>query len=137
MTDNAQSPKLQTRLPLLLAATLAVGMLIGQKLPHYDRNFSLESHRAASSGTLEEILRYVEAKYVGGLTLQVARELRYMDDHAYGKLLVKKFGFLEPLNKRAGGLMNHVVDNILPDFQKLLPTDLIDTFKNLLSIDLQ
>ncbi len=73
MTDNAQSPKLQTRLPLLLAATLAVGMLIGQKLPHYDRNFSLESHRAASSGTLEEILRYVEAKYVDSVDIEKLR----------------------------------------------------------------
>ena len=64
MTDNEKRPKLQTRLPLLLAITLAIGMLIGQKLPHYDRNFSLELGTSAKSGTLDEILRYVEAKYV-------------------------------------------------------------------------
>jgi carboxyl-terminal processing protease len=64
MTNNEQGPKLQTRLPLLLAATLALGMFIGQQLPHYDRNFRLESKRTFNAGTLEEILRYVEAKYV-------------------------------------------------------------------------
>lgn len=79
---------------------------------------------------------FVEAKYVGGLTLQVARELRHMDDHDYENLLLDKFGFLSPRNKRAGGLMNHVVDTILPDFPNLIPTDLIDTFGQLLSVEL-
>lgn len=64
MTEQEQQPKFQTRLPLLLAATLALGMLIGQQLPHYDRNFRLESRRSETAGTMEEILRYVEAKYV-------------------------------------------------------------------------
>ncbi|MDO8366187.1 MAG: S41 family peptidase [Saprospiraceae bacterium] len=73
MTDNEQRPKLQTRLPLLLAATLALGMFIGQKLPHYDRNFSLKSHNSARSGTLDEILRYVEAKYVDTVDIESLR----------------------------------------------------------------
>jgi len=73
MTDNEQRPKLQTRLPLILAATLAVGMFIGQKLPHYDQNFSLESHSAVSSGTIDEILRYVEAKYVDSVDIETLR----------------------------------------------------------------
>jgi len=73
MTDNEQRPKLQTRLPLLLAATLAVGMFIGQKLPHYDRNFSLESSNTDKSGTLDEILRYVEAKYVDSVDTENLR----------------------------------------------------------------
>lgn len=73
MTNNEQSPKLQTRLPLLLAAALAVGMFIGQQLPHYDRNFRLESKRAFNSGTLEEILRYVEAKYVDTVDVESLR----------------------------------------------------------------
>ena len=71
--DKEQSPKLQTRLPLLLAVTLAVGMFIGQKLPHYDRNFSLESRNSAGKGTMEEILRYVEAKYVDTVDIESLR----------------------------------------------------------------
>jgi len=73
MTDKEQRPKLQTRLPLILAATLAVGMFIGQKLPHYDRNFSLESRTSAKAGTLDEILRYVEAKYVDSVDIESLR----------------------------------------------------------------
>jgi carboxyl-terminal processing protease len=73
MTDNEKRPKLQTRLPLLLAITLAIGMLIGQKLPHYDRNFSLELGTSAKSGTLDEILRYVEAKYVDTIDTEELR----------------------------------------------------------------
>jgi carboxyl-terminal processing protease len=73
MTDREQHPKFQTRLPLVLAATLAAGMFIGQKLPHYDRNFSLESGSNGKSGTLDEILRYVEAKYVDSVDTEDLR----------------------------------------------------------------
>lgn len=73
MTESDQSPKFNTRLPLLLAVTLAVGMFLGQKLPHYDRHFSLESSNNAQSGTLDEILRYVEAKYVDSVDTENLR----------------------------------------------------------------
>lgn len=73
MTDNESRPKFQTRLPLLLALALAVGMFIGQQLPHYDRNFSLQTRRSSQSGTLEEILRYVEAKYVDSVDVESLR----------------------------------------------------------------
>lgn len=73
MTEIEQRPKLQTRLPLLLAAALAVGMFIGQQLPHYDRNISLHPRNAAGSGTLDEILRYVEAKYVDTVDIEHLR----------------------------------------------------------------
>ncbi|MBL7827300.1 MAG: PDZ domain-containing protein [Saprospiraceae bacterium] len=39
-------------------------MFIGQKLPHYDQDFRLSGGKRLSSGALEEILQYVEAKYV-------------------------------------------------------------------------
>ncbi len=73
MEQAEKRPKLQTRLPLIMAATLAVGMFIGQKLPHYDRNFSLESHNTGASGALDEILRYVEAKYVDSVDIEHLR----------------------------------------------------------------
>lgn len=73
MSDIEQSPKFKTRLPLLLAITLAVGMLIGQQLPHYDRNFSLQSKNSGAAGTLDEILRYVEAKYVDSVDIDHLR----------------------------------------------------------------
>ncbi len=73
MIDHEQRSKFQTRLPLLLAITLAVGMLIGQQLPHYDRNFSLQPRNSATAGTLDEILRYVEAKYVDSVDVEKLR----------------------------------------------------------------
>lgn len=73
MIDSETRPKYQTRLPLLLAATLAIGMFIGQKLPHYDQNFSLGSRNNTQSGTMDEILRYVEAKYVDSVNTEDLR----------------------------------------------------------------
>lgn len=65
MTDSS-NPKVNTRLPLLLAVVLAAGMFIGQQLPHFDQNVRLSpgSHHQAAAGTLDEILRYIDAKYV-------------------------------------------------------------------------
>lgn len=37
------------RLPLILAATLALGMFLGQKLPHYDKHFQLGATGAGST----------------------------------------------------------------------------------------
>lgn len=74
MSEQTQAPKFQTRLPLLLAITLAVGMLIGQQLPHYDRNFSLRSGKTVSDGPLDEILRYVESKYVDSVDVTHLRK---------------------------------------------------------------
>lgn len=59
-----QGKKFETRLPLILAATLALGMFIGQKLPHYDQLVRLSGGRQGGGGTLDEILQYVASKYV-------------------------------------------------------------------------
>ncbi|HRI58732.1 MAG TPA: S41 family peptidase [Saprospiraceae bacterium] len=66
MSEQQQPSGFQIRLPLILAATLAAGMFIGQQLPHYDKNirFLPGGHAGPVAGTLDEILRYVEARYV-------------------------------------------------------------------------
>ncbi|MCC6282147.1 MAG: PDZ domain-containing protein [Saprospiraceae bacterium] len=66
-----QSPRWQTRLPLLLAATLAVGMFIGQQLPRYDKDvhFMIGASNGPAAGTLDEILRYVQSKYVDSVDI--------------------------------------------------------------------
>jgi len=68
------STTFQIRLPLLLAATLAVGMFIGQKLPRYDAHVRLLSGQTANAGTLDEILRYAEAKYVDSVDVAALKE---------------------------------------------------------------
>lgn len=73
MPEHNPTSKFQTRLPLLLAVTLAIGMLIGQQLPHYDRNFSLGHKNVAADGPLDEILRYVESKYVDSVDIDPLR----------------------------------------------------------------
>jgi carboxyl-terminal processing protease len=84
MTQREQQPKLQTRLPLLLALTLAVGMFIGQQLPHYDRSIRFAPGAASASGALDEILRYVEAKYVDSVDTEGLRALAI--EHLLAKL---------------------------------------------------
>lgn len=66
MTEQQMPSKFQVRLPLILAVTLAVGMFIGQQLPRYETNarFIPESKAGPVAGTLDEILRYIEARYV-------------------------------------------------------------------------
>ncbi len=69
--QEEKSPQWQTSLPLLLAATLAVGMFIGQQLPRYDRDvyFQMGSSNNPSAGTLDEIMRYVQSKYVDSVDI--------------------------------------------------------------------
>lgn len=75
MSEQQPSPsKFQIRLPLLLAATLAVGMFIGQKLPRYDAHMRLLNSQPVHAGTLDEILRYVEAKYVDSVDVSALKE---------------------------------------------------------------
>ncbi len=65
MTEQ-QPSKFQIRLPIILAMTLAAGMFIGQQLPHFDENirFAPAGKPGRAAGTLDEILRYIEARYV-------------------------------------------------------------------------
>ncbi len=77
--------KLQARLPLLLAATLAVGMFIGQMLPHHDRDIRFFPISASPiSGSLDEIIRYVQEKYVD--TVDVAALKTTTIDHLLEQL---------------------------------------------------
>lgn len=80
------NPKFQTRLPLLLAATLAAGMFIGQQLPHFNENVSLLSGQTDGRcrGTFDEILRYVQAKYVD--TINVEQLKNEAIDHLLSEL---------------------------------------------------
>lgn len=87
----ADSSKFQVRLPLLLAATLAAGMFIGLQLPRSEKNlrFFQGSHQAGQvAGTLDEILRYIEARYVDSVdvsTLKVgaiSHLLELLDPHS-------------------------------------------------------
>jgi len=78
--------KIQARLPLLLAATLAVGMFIGQLLPHHDRDirFFPTSSTGPVSSALDEIIRYVQEKYVD--TVDVAALKNGAIDHLLQQL---------------------------------------------------
>ena len=72
MTED-QPKKMQTRLPFILATAMAVGMFIGWQLPRYDRDVRFESNMNANSsgvnGTMDEVLRYIEAKYVDSVDI--------------------------------------------------------------------
>jgi len=87
----ADSSKFQVRLPLILAATLAAGMFIGLQLPRSDKNLRFFQGRDQSgkfAGTLDEILRYIDARYVDSVdvsTLKVGaigHLLELLDPHS-------------------------------------------------------
>jgi len=89
MTEKAPS-KFQIRLPLILAATLAAGMFIGQQLPHFDENirFAPAGQSGRVAGTLDEILRYIEARYVDTVNAEAVKTgaidhlLEQLDPHS-------------------------------------------------------
>lgn len=90
MTEQP-APKQHIRLPLLLAAVLAVGMFIGQQLPRYENHlwFTPDAYRSSNAmGTLDEILQYVEAKYVDSVDTKalqdgaIAHLLEQLDPHS-------------------------------------------------------
>lgn len=82
--------KLQVRLPLLFALTLCVGMFIGQRLPHNAQLFQYVPGAApqAIGETLEEVLRYIEARYVDSVDVQtlktaaIGEVLKHLDPHS-------------------------------------------------------
>jgi carboxyl-terminal processing protease len=65
MTEPVSSTA-QVRLPLLLAIVLAAGMFIGQQLPHSGSHarFLPAGPGGKVSGTIDEVLRYIDARYV-------------------------------------------------------------------------
>jgi carboxyl-terminal processing protease len=72
MADPTPS-QVQIRLPLLLAAVLAAGMFIGQRLPHTPDPLRFSPGGApagGNAGTLDEILRYIDARYVDSVDLE-------------------------------------------------------------------
>ena len=78
----------------------------------------------------------IDVQYVSGMTLKIASEYLHLDDHELENTIINLFGFLQPRNQRAGGLMRHVVDTVLTDFPLLLPKDLLDTLDGLLTTEL-
>lgn len=89
MENNTQTSKLQIRLPLLFALTLAVGMFIGQKLPRSEASFRFVPGRlAGGNSTFDEILRYVQARYVDTVNVDhlkteaVEYLLKQLDPHS-------------------------------------------------------
>lgn len=90
MTDQTP-PKPRFQLPLLFAAILAGGMFIGQQLPRYDENirFLPKGHEASqAAGALDEIMRYIQARYVDTVNLEDVKKgaithlLEQLDPHS-------------------------------------------------------
>lgn len=78
----------------------------------------------------------IKIKYLNGMALKIREEYLHLDDHKLEGIIIGLFGFLKPKNNRAGALMQNVVETVLTDNPKLLPTDLIDTFNELLNVEL-
>jgi carboxyl-terminal processing protease len=89
MTEQVSS-KFNIRLPLILALTLALGMFIGQKLPHFDRQLRVLPSGVSSGtgGTIDEVLRYIQARYVDSVSIDHLKQgaidqmLEHLDPHS-------------------------------------------------------
>lgn len=75
----------------------------------------------------------IEIEYLNGMRLNIRKGYLHLDDHQLEKKILDTFGFFIPINNRAGGLMNHLIDSVLNDFPEILPVDIRDTFLNLLN----
>lgn len=78
----------------------------------------------------------IKIRYLNGMTLDVSEDYLHLDDHELEDNIINLFGFLKPKNNRAGALMGHIINTVLSDNQKLLPTDLIDIFHELLNVEM-
>ena len=83
-------------------------------------------------GKKSETKENIEIKYLNGMSIQVKKYYIHLDDHELEKKIISAFGFLTSKNKNAGGLMKHIVASILSDFPKIVPSDLLSTFKDIL-----
>ncbi|WP_079214536.1 AAA family ATPase [Herbaspirillum robiniae] len=73
----------------------------------------------------------LEIRYLNGMTLNVQKAYLHMDDHALSDLVMQKLPFLSSLRQK-GGVMQYCVHELLPDCPKLMPADLVETFKGIL-----
>lgn len=75
MSEQPAPSKFQTRLPLLLALTLAVGMFIGQQLPRTNAHIQSTSiSHGGSASILDEIMQFVNARYVDTVDVNSIKE---------------------------------------------------------------
>ena len=84
-------------------------------------------------GNCDSSCEHLKVKYLNGMSLKIRKDYLHLDDHKLESAIVDSFGFLKPKNNRAGKLMNHICDSILPDYPSLMPSDLLTTFKELLN----
>lgn len=77
----------------------------------------------------------IKISYINGITLSINKAYLHMDDHALEERVITKFGFLQPKNNRAGGLMKHIIESVLGDYPDLLPCDLVTTFSKILEVE--
>jgi carboxyl-terminal processing protease len=82
--------RLQIRLPLILAATLAAGMFIGQQLPRYGRHIQPAGNFSTGSSTnaVDEVLSFIDARYVDTVNVNslkgamIEQALAQLDPHS-------------------------------------------------------
>ena len=78
----------------------------------------------------------IKINYLNNMALEIREEYLHLDDHGLEEKIIGLFGFLKPKNNRAGALMRNVLETVLTDNPKLIPKDLLDTFNELLSVEL-
>jgi hypothetical protein len=133
---------------------LLVACLIARDVPDRVEAISLKPRaginqlKGLSSVRLQEIVNAVETlvlgigttptivcKYPGDLALKLSETYLELDDHTLEEKLVTALPALKKYAQRAGGLLLHLVDDVLPDFPEYIPLDFVDVFVQLLTTE--
>jgi len=75
----------------------------------------------------------IHIEYLNEMSLNVLKKYLHLDDHELESKIIDTFGFLKPKNNRTGGLMNHIISSVIPDYPRFLPQDLLSTFHKILN----
>ena len=85
-------------------------------------------------GTTKEA-EIIETRYVGEFSLRLRKDYLWYDDHALEARIFEAVPPLRKYKQRAGMLMLHVVENILPDFLLYLPREPLEALQKLLEAE--
>ncbi|MEO1150918.1 MAG: AAA family ATPase [Pseudomonadota bacterium] len=77
-----------------------------------------------------------EYAYSGGLTLELPKHYMEVNGHDLEAAIIETFPYLTPASKTPG-LMLKVINHVLDDHPSFLPNEILNTFRSILSYELQ
>jgi energy-coupling factor transporter ATP-binding protein EcfA2 len=108
------------------------------KMPAPELQVLVDKLQSYLLGPPTTVTQYVEATYLGGLTLRLRSEYLSYDDHDLEELILEKIGGLRAYGSgggNAGARMVRIVNSEMRAYPEFIPVDLVETFRDLLDAD--